>query len=361
MADLTTPREPTAQSRPESRLDSRSQSIARWLTELGHQPLALAPLTGDISLRRYFRARLRAGADGSGERSAIVAYYPVKLRAVCRRFEVTSELLAGAGVPVPAVLAVDCRRGLMLIAEAGERTLYEEAGRDWAALAPLYRRAVECVRRIQGLPRERVAPLNPPLDAELLRWELRKSWELFLLPQGLAGDGAETAALEAALAALCTHLGRTDQLVPAHRDFMVRNLMRRGDDLLVLDHQDLRLAPRAYDLASLLNDSLFPPPWLEAELVGALLPVADGELAYRRAVVQRTIKAIGNYCDFARRGHARHLPLVRPSLQRAWRSFAAVPELAPLQATLAERWSHWLRRTGDGFGAAEAGVDDLLD
>jgi aminoglycoside/choline kinase family phosphotransferase len=335
--------------------EPRPASIVRWLAAQGHATRELTPLTGDISLRRYFRAHLREG-------SAIVAYYPVKLRSVCRRFRLTSELLAAAGVPVPTVLAADCRRGLMLIAEAGVRTLYEEPARSWSQLAPIYRRAVDSVRRIQALPRAAVATLNPPLDAELLRWELRKSWELFLLPAGLAGTDAEAAQLEAALATLCARLGATAELVPAHRDFMVRNLMLRGDgELLVLDHQDLRLAPRAYDLASLLNDSLFPPPWLESELLAELLPGTDGELAYARAVVQRTIKAIGNYCDFARRGHARHLSLVRPSLRRAWRWFPRVPELAPLVPPLAARWDGWLASLGDAYGAAGSLTDDLLD
>ena len=106
----------------------------------------------------------------------------------------------------------------------------------------------------------------------------------------------------------------------------------------MLDHQDLRLGPRAYDLASLLNDSLFPPDELEAELVSAALPDAEGALAYRRAVVQRTLKAIGNYCDFARRGFDRHLRLVAPTLARASRHLATVPELAPVADALLPRW-----------------------
>nr|HPK65586.1 phosphotransferase [Thermoanaerobaculia bacterium] len=51
-----------------------------------------------------------------------------------------------------------------------------------------------------------------------------------------------------------------------HRDYMVRNLLPVGDGEVaavgVIDHQDLRLGPPWYDLASLCNDSLFPPPEL---------------------------------------------------------------------------------------------------
>jgi aminoglycoside/choline kinase family phosphotransferase len=315
----------------------RIAGIRRWLAARGHETERVAPLTGDISLRRYFRAVL---GDGG---TAVVAYYPLKLRPVCRRFRVTTALLEEAGVPVPQVIAADCSRGLMLLADSGERTLYEEAPRPWSELAAVYRQAVSFLRRIQELPRETVRGLNPPLDEALLRWELKKSWDLFLAPEGLAGPPALAERLRQGLDALCARLGDEATLVPCHRDYMPRNLMRGpGERLLVLDHQDLRLGPLAYDLASLLNDSLFPPASLESELVGELLPGEAGELAYRGAVVQRTIKAIGNYRDFARRGFDRHLGLVRPTLSRAWRCMPAVPELAPLVDDLRPLWQPWL-------------------
>ena len=322
-------------------------SIAGWLQDLGLEPRQIDSLTGDVSLRRYFRAHLGDGSTG------IVAYYPVKLRPVCRRFRVTTALCDDIAVPVPAIRRSDCRRGLMLLEDTGDRTLYDAPLAGWDELAGVYRLAVGYVRRFQQLPRERVATLNPWLDAALLRWELEKSWQLVLSPRGLAGPPPVERAFKAALETLCAELGRTDRLLPCHRDFMPRNLMLRAaaagesPQLLVLDHQDLRLGPPAYDLASLLNDSLFPPRWLESELVSALHPGAQGALDYRRAVVQRTIKAVGNYADFARRGFDRHLKLLAPTLARAWRWFSEVPELLEVRSALRPAW--------------EAELGDLLD
>jgi aminoglycoside/choline kinase family phosphotransferase len=316
--------------------DGRARAIARWLETLERVPREVEALTGDISLRRYFRAHF---ADGT---SAIVAYYPMKLRAVCRRFRATTELFVTAGVPVPRVLAADCKRGLMLVEDVGTHTLYDDSERAWDVLAPLYRTAAEYVRRIQTLPRASVATLNPRLDASLLRWELRKSWDLVLVPHGLVGDEQTAAALTGALDDLCAELGREERLVPCHRDFMPRNLMVMRSDLLVLDHQDTRLGPPAYDLASLLNDSLFPPRALEEELRERLHPGAGGALDYRRAVVQRAIKAVGNYADFARRGFDRHLPLVKPTLARAWRWFDELPELRAVTPALRPAWQAFL-------------------
>jgi aminoglycoside/choline kinase family phosphotransferase len=311
--------------------------IQRWLQQVGRDATAVEPLTGDVSLRRYFRAHLGGGG------SAIVAYYPVKLRPVCARFLRTSELLSGAGVPVPAVLAADSRRGLMLLADSGRLTLYEEPRRPWPELVPVYRRATDHLERVRSLPRDVVDGLNTRLDASLLRWELRKTWDLMLAPSGLVGPPTVAEQVAAAFDRLCDEIGSADRLVPCHRDYMPRNLMLTADgEVVVLDHQDLRLGPAGYDLASLLNDSLFPPPEVEDPLVARALPGADGALAYRRATVQRSIKAVGTYCAFAQRGLDRHLGLVRPTLARAWRWFDAVPELAPLRPVLAPLWAGYL-------------------
>jgi aminoglycoside/choline kinase family phosphotransferase len=322
---------------PEASVAPLTDALAEWLAEVGRPAASVEPLTGDVSLRRYFRARF---ADGG---TAIVAYYPLELRPVCGRFERTTELLAGAGVPVPEVLAADCARGYMLLADSGRHTLYEEPLRSWDDLLPIYRRAVEHARRIGALPRDAVAGLNTWLDTSLLRWELQKTWDLMLAPTGLVGPPEVAARLAEAFDTLAHELGAAERLVPCHRDFMPRNLMlASGGEVVVLDHQDLRLGPLAYDLASLLNDSLFPPATVEDLLVAEALPGEEGALAYRRAVVQRAVKAVGTFTAFAQRGMDRHLGLVRPTLARAWRWFDAVPELAAVRPDLAPLWEPYL-------------------
>ncbi|MCB1037088.1 MAG: hypothetical protein KDD47_24890, partial [Acidobacteria bacterium] len=113
--------------------------------------------------------------------------------------------------------------------------------------------------------------------------------------------------------------------------------------LVVLDHQDLRLGPPTYDVASLLNDSLFPPPDLEAEFLGRS---EVHEETYRRVAVQRTLKAVGTYAAFAQRGASRHLPLIPPTLRRALYHMALLPELRDLAARLQRSWGNWLSSEG---------------
>lgn len=314
-----------------------SNGLENWLAAAGFPACVPQPLPGDVSPRRYTRL---AGADGG---SAILATYPPEIRGTCARFLRTTALLEQAGVPVPRVLAADCEEGWMLIEDLGPQTLAEWGrGRPWSELRPYFERALELADRIGRIPLASLDGLNPRLDGALLRKELAQTWDLFLQPRGLTGGETLARALSAALDALCANLG-AEAPVSCHRDFMVRNLMPLpadtvgGEDgLIVLDHQDLRPGPPAYDLASLLNDTLFPPQQMEEALLSA---ASVDRVSYHRAAAQRTLKAVGTYTSFALRGADRHLPLVPPTLGRCLDHLARVPESAPLVADLAEAWA----------------------
>jgi aminoglycoside/choline kinase family phosphotransferase len=317
---------------------------AAWLGSAGFTPREIEPLPGDVSPRRYFRAVF---ADGG---SAILATYPPEARGTCPRFLTTTAILERAGVRVPRVLASDCDEGWMLVEDLGPQTLGDWGrGRSWSELGAFFEEALEIAGRIARLPSEGLAELNPILGRELLARELQQTWDLFLVPRGLVSDPALAADLRTALDQTCQSLG-AEAPVPCHRDFMVRNLMPLGDPapadaggLAVLDHQDLRLGPPLYDVASLLNDTLFPPPEAEEALLGACR--AD-RIQYHRAAAQRTLKAVGTYASFALRGANRHLPLVPPTLARFVDHFARLPEGEALAARLAVAWSPVLEPPG---------------
>jgi aminoglycoside/choline kinase family phosphotransferase len=318
--------------------------LAAWLAAAGHEAAEIQPLPGDVSPRRYYRVVFREALREGADATAILATYPPEVRATCPRFLRTTQILRGAGVRVPRVLASDCEAGWMLVEDLGPDTLGDRGqGRPWSELAGYFEHGRELADRIARLPLDGLAGLNPPLGRELLARELAQTWELFLEPEGLVGDAGLAADLRAALATLCETLG-AEPPVPCHRDFMARNLMplplSEGDHgLAVLDHQDLRLGPPFYDLASLLNDTLFPPPDAEAALLAAALPAPADRVRYHRAAAQRTLKAVGTYAKFARQGANRHLPLIAPTLARFVKHFSRIPEGESLAARLAEAWS----------------------
>ncbi|HXU31567.1 MAG TPA: phosphotransferase [Thermoanaerobaculia bacterium] len=317
--------------------------LAPWLATRGFAPERIEALPGDVSPRRYGRVRLAEGG------SAIVAFYPEEIRPTAERFLRTTALLEGVEVPVPRVLAVDLPRGLMLIEDLGDQTLAERRDLDDAGNAPYFRHAAELSRRIATLPSESLLddatqePWNPPLDGPLLRRELQQTWDVYLAPRGLLGSPEQEGAIASLFDEICARLG-AEPAVPCHRDYMARNLIPRPGvsggvgEVAVIDHQDLRFGPPRYDLASLLNDTLFPSPALEAVLLAeALSGPADLE-SYHRAAAQRTLKATGTYAKFAERGAPRHLPLIPATVARALRHLERIPEGAEIAPELDRLW-----------------------
>lgn len=312
---------------------SFDQDLLAWLDEHAFGDARAEALAGDVSARRYLRLRR------PDSQSAILAVYPEAIREVCSRFARTTALFESVEVPVPAVLAADCSRGWMLIEDLGERTLYDLGSQPWSTLEGLYAQAIEWISRIERLPKGIVAELNPPLDGVLLRRELERTIEMFLTPRGFLRDPAVANQVATGFDALCARLGETEPVV-CHRDFMARNLVPRADApsasskarLWVLDHQDLRLGPPGYDLASLLNDSLFPPSDVEARLL-ALAPQLDPS-AQHRVAAQRSLKAVGTYATFAARGNPRHIPLIGPTFARALHHLDRAPEGRAIAALL---------------------------
>ncbi len=270
--------------------------------------------------------------------TAIVASYPAELRDGCIRFERSTTLLTAAGVTVPRILAGDCGRGLMLLEDAGASTLFDLRQELSRESAPIIETAIRIAACIAELDPDEVAELNPTLDAGHLRRELQQTLDAFLEPSALLGDGALPREIELAFDRLCAALGDPEP-IPCHRDFMSRNLVPGNEgELFVLDHQDLRLGPPFYDLASLLNDSFYPPHGLESRWVEPYLPDARAEHAYHRAAAQRTLKAVGTFAAFAARGTDRHLPLIPPTLRRALHHLALAPETAAVAPELDRLW-----------------------
>jgi len=308
--------------------------LEEWLEGLGLRGAALRRLAGDVSARRYYRLTLPAGG------SRVLACYPPELRDAQLRFARAADLLEGIGVRVPGRFDEDVERGWALLEDVGERTLAQRDDLGGDEVERWIEEAFEIAARIAALPVPEVVALgSPPLDRALLEKELARTLAVVLAPSGLAPAGLETA-----LGDLCGLLA-SDPPAPCHRDFMARNLVPLGSgELVVLDFQDLRLGPPAYDAASLLNDTFFASPALEARLLARLVGRGVREESYLRAVAQRTLKAAGTFVSFARQGDARHLELVPGCLDRAVRCLLELPETEAVVAPLAER----LRRLEPG-------------
>lgn len=311
----------------------------RWLDSLGRRRSGLEPMAGDVSSRKYFRV------EGAAE---ILAYYPPDLMQSYECFVRTDELLLRAGVEGPQVLAVDEARRFMLTLDVGDRQLSRET--DPAVVLSVLDQAVEAGLRIAGLDVSVVAALSPALETELLTREVRQSCGVFFRRRLSRPVAAE---LEGTLYEMCQRLG-AGRLVPSHRDFMARNMMiacgeqdprrvgrtmaRRRDrfDLIVLDHQDLRLAPWGYDLASLFFDSCPLSPGEAVARIDGIVGGDEQREAVARCGAQRCVKIVGTFFKFAERGEDRYLGMVPRALRTAARELDRLPEGTPSAVAVLE-------------------------
>jgi hypothetical protein len=302
-------------------------------------PGGLTPLAGDASTRRYFRLERDGG-------SVVLALYPEPFDAATLPFAVVRSLLAGWGLPVPAILDADGPRGILLLEDLGDETLQRHLATAGAEQrVALYREAIDQLLRLQaqaaGGPRDAVC-FTLAFDAEKLRWELHFFETHFL--EGLRGaalSADDKNTLAESFEALATEIASWPRVL-CHRDFHSRNLMRHRGCSYWIDFQDARLGPASYDLASLLRDSYVD---LGEEFVADRAEEFRQRSGEARDIfarrfelmsVQRNLKALGTFGYMtAVRGSDAYRGDVPRTLGHARRNLARHPELAALRRVLA--------------------------
>jgi aminoglycoside/choline kinase family phosphotransferase len=291
-------------------------------------------MPGGASTRRYLRVR-------AGGASYVAMFVPdaapeeITAAAATARwpFLEVHALLHGRGVRVPALLAEDCDRGLLLLEDLGDETLAAFLERAPARRAEIYRGAVTDLARAQralhALPEGSVIA-GRSFDETLLRWELDHFREWGLDARGRALPDDERARFDA----IADRLSRRIAAWPrgfTHRDYQSRNLMVRGGEgdapeLVWIDFQDALLGPRVYDLVALLNDSYqtFDRPFIEARLdefaaAASLDAAGRAELGreFDVVTVQRKLKDAGRFVFIDRvKKNPSFLPYFEPSLAK---------------------------------------------
>ena len=262
----------------------------------------LVPLTGDASNRRYIRVIPR------DRRSFVLALYAESFEYETLPFIMVASLLDQMQVPVPTVLEHAADLGVLALEDLGDVTLQAHLGigspTDHLAL---YREAVDVLAVLQRKGHELAAPGVVPFalafDVDKLMWELLFFVEHFLegyrgvslAPETRARLVEEFEQLVGPLAA--------ESRVLCHRDYHSRNLMVHAGRLFVIDFQDARMGPAAYDLVSLLRDSY--ADLAEAtidELVDRFLsrapdppPADEFSSRFDAMALQRNLKALGTF------------------------------------------------------------------
>lgn len=295
--------------------ESRLPILKNWLQGIaGDHQLDLAslkPASSDASFRRYYRLDAASG-------TAIVMDAPPQ-QEDCRPFIHVTNLLAQAGLNVPAILAQDLQQGFLLLTDLGEQTYYQaiQAGLDDARLQKLYRDSIAALVRMQHASTQGL----PHYDAERLSQELTvfPEWYAQRHCQVQLGE-TDQSVLHDAFAALIEDNTRQPSVL-VHRDFHSPNLMvgQAEQNPGIIDYQDALVGPLTYDIASLVMDArtTWEEPqqldwairyWEAARAAG--LPVhadfADFHRAYEWMGLQRNLRILGVFARLSYRDGKHH-------------------------------------------------------
>jgi aminoglycoside/choline kinase family phosphotransferase len=307
-------------------------------------------MLGGASTRRYFRVE---HPNGGSPRTAIAMFVPeggkpeeIAKEGVRPRwpFLEVRDLLAAAGVDVPALYGEDAEHGWLLLEDLGDDTLANYLLRNAGDREALYRRAVVDLARAQHalteLPPDSIVATRA-FDADLLRWEIDHFREWGLEARGHHLLPEDRATFDAVAARLADRIAGWPRGF-VHRDYQSRNLMVRPEpvSLCWLDFQDALLGPRVYDLVALLSDSYqtFDRAFVEARLreyaaaVGR--PDDFGQIVeqFDFVTVQRKLKDAGRFVFIERKkGNDTFLRFVEPTIGKV---FDALERLSATDADM---------------------------
>ena len=331
--------------------------------------LSVAPLAGDASSRRYYRARL--AGPGTVPSAVIMqlpsgSALPLSSEELAVFKEPLRELpflnmhnfLSKIGAKIPRLYGHWTEEGLLILEDLGDLALWDKVqGLPPSEVLAWYRRAIDelLVLQVRGtLERDdSCLAFQQRFDFRLYMWEFEHFLEYGMEKRPQANvSPALLAQLREAFVDIAQHLAGLRPCLN-HRDYHSWNLMIHEQAVVMIDFQDALLAPPSYDLASLLNDRITDSviqPGLEAQLVGYYVDrrvemekqsIDPDEFFenYLLSAIQRDLKVVGRfyYLDIVKGkpGYKRFIP---PTVRRLKRNLARLPQTARLVSLLAEHY-----------------------
>ena len=341
---------------------ARQHAFGAWLAAIAGphrlQAGSVRLASADASFRRYLRV------DGLDASTSFIIMDAPPAQENCAPFVHVAELMHGAGVQAPHVLAWDEALGFMLLSDLGGQTMMDAIGPPAAVDAvaqprdadhALYLQAVDVLVQWQLASKPGVLP---PYDDALLSRELALFPDWYVAKhRGIVLATGQQATLDHAFqqikASSLSSLSGAQVFV--HRDFMPRNLMIApvadgGNQIGVLDFQDAVYGPITYDIASLMRDAFLTWEedfvldvtvryWQKARKAG--LPVGDDFGEFYRAVewmgLQRHLKVLGIFARITlKNGKPKYLADTPRFIAYARATCARYRQLGPLMVLLDE-------------------------
>jgi len=322
-------------------VQQRLMDFIRHRFQLGYNHYNVQKLIGDASSRQYFRLVFE------NEGSYVLAAYPEPFKLEDFTYQNVYDIFRAVALPVPEIIVANGELGIVLQQDLGDESVQKRLRHSTQEEhCRLMCRAIDLLIQIQTQA-SKVVP--PNTDAARLAFDKEKlSWELAFfrryygnyrhlpLPddQGLIEESGR----------LAEELASYPRFL-CHRDYHVRNLMVKDEQVYIIDFQDARQGPALYDLASLLKDSIQLTPQEVDWYIGYYVnqsravnsPALLDEKVLRRQfdlmTVQRLLKALGTYgYQITERGNFIYEQYVAGSLHRASLALQSLREFPYIQS-----------------------------
>jgi aminoglycoside/choline kinase family phosphotransferase len=350
---------------------SRLQSILTSY-KIEAEKLAVAPLAGDASNRKYYRVSWKHSGNVRSLILMVLAEpenFKASEEAVSPHPPPVTELpfiniqrhLYACGVSVPTILHYDAEKGWILLEDLGDITLAHEIMKhplDAEPVSALYQKAINELIRIQREATFKTAITSlahyRSFDQSLFMWEFDHFIEYGIEKrEGVTLPDKRKQAIRAFFSDMALRLA-TLPPVFTHRDYHSRNLMvqyqgNTSAHIRVIDFQDALMGPCQYDLASLLRDSYIdlPDPVINhlisyylgqwEEQTGEKISKDSFCEMFDWVSIQRNLKAAGRfvYIDQVKK-NPHYLPFVSATLLKVKRNLEKDKRLTPLRDLLSE-------------------------
>ncbi len=300
-----------------------------FLAQAGWGDVAIDPIPGDASFRRYFRLA-RSGGDGPNK--GMLMYAPPPHEDPIPFLDVARWLCENA-MRAPEIYASDAAAGWVLLEDFGDDRM-----RDWlddnpASENEAYAGAIDALVELHKCPPGPFAPY----DMATYQREAALLTEWYCPAMGLTVDEADYArAWDEVLSPLAQ---RQSPGVTVLRDYHAENIMLLNGvpsaPQGLIDFQDALVGHPAYDLVSLLQDARRDiSPELEAEMLARYQERAGADehfaADYARLGAQRNAKIVGIFTRLFKRDGKPRYPTLIPRVWEAMERDLAHPALAPV-------------------------------
>lgn len=282
------------------------------------------PMTPDASSRSYYRLELES-SPGSVVLMVYDGVQPAEIGGnnhVCadEAYVLLTEFLTKEEIAVPKIYSDQRKDAALIIEDVGDVHLADTLKRNSEEILSFYKKAIDELVVLQNIKKEsNCFACKRSFNKNIYEKEISE-FEEFLLQ-------AENPIVKTAFEKLVEEILELPTAF-SHRDYHSWNLLiDKRNQIRIIDFQDALIAPRAYDLASLLNDrdtdSMLGEENLKA-LIDYFITKQSLDSSffneYYRVLLQRDLKVAGRFHKLAKAGKKQYLKWVPGTMKRIGRS-----------------------------------------